>query len=368
MNLKPLRVVFAGGGTGGHIFPAIALADELKKKARNIEITFIGAKAGLEGSIVPGHGYELKTLDVEGIKRRGMLKGIRAIIKAAVALWSALLILRRIKPAGVIGCGGYSSAPVLLSAKILGVKTAVLEQNAMPGITNRIFGRFAERAYIAFPEAGGYFKRDSIRLLGNPVRKSLLDSGRGKKTDAQGRLTILVLGGSQGAAAINSAMIDAIDHLKDMRPLLRILHAAGDAGFRDVEEGYEKKGFKGADVKRFIDDMAGAYVASDIVVSRAGATTIAEITALGCASVLIPYPYAADDHQRKNAMALVRKGAAVMLEQSGLSGGTLAGEIKRLYSKEGALEDIRRNAKKMGAPDAAEAIAGDFLRLIEGVS
>ncbi|MEK6532080.1 MAG: undecaprenyldiphospho-muramoylpentapeptide beta-N-acetylglucosaminyltransferase [Deltaproteobacteria bacterium] len=368
MKLKPLRVVFAGGGTGGHIFPAIALADELKKNAPGIEITFIGAKAGLEGLIVPRYGYELKTLDVEGIKRRGVLKGIRAVMKAAAALLGAILILKRLRPAGVMGCGGYSSAPVLLAAKVLGIKTAILEQNALPGITNRLLGRFAQRAYTAFEEAGAYFRKDSTRLLGNPVRRAILDAGMGNKTEAGAVFTILVLGGSQGALAVNSAMLDAIDCLKDMWPLLRVVHATGDAGFGAVEEGYGKRGFKGADVKRFIDDMATAYAASDIVVTRAGATTIAEITALGRASVLIPYPYAADDHQRKNAMALVKKGAAIMLEQHGLSGESLAKEIKRLYSDRDELEDIKRSAKNLGAPDAAAKIAGDFLRLMEGAS
>lgn len=368
MRHKPLRVVFAGGGTGGHIFPAIALADELKKNAPGIEITFVGAKAGLEGSIVPRHGYELKILDVEGIKRRGVLRGIRAVIKAAAALWGAILLLKRLGPAGVIGCGGYSSAPVLFAAKVLGIKTAILEQNALPGITNRLLGRFAQRAYIAFEEAGEYFRKDSIRLLGNPVRRAILDAGSGDKPETGAGFTILVLGGSQGALAINSAMLDAIDCLKDMWPFLRVVHATGPSGFGTVEEGYGKRGFKGAEVKRFIDDMASAYAAADIVVTRAGATTIAEIIALGRASVLIPYPYAADDHQRKNAMALVRKGAGIMLEQHGLSGEALAKEIKRLYSNRGALDDIKRNAKNLGAPDAAAKIAGDFLRLMEGAS
>lgn len=353
----------AGGGTGGHLFPALALAEELKGRDKDASITFMGAKGGLEERIVPKYGYPLRVLSVEGIKRRGALKKIKALGKAFSSTMKALGVLKELKPDGVIGSGGYSSAPVVLAARLLGIKTAILEQNALPGLTNRILGKIADRVYVSFDEARRHFPAGKTILAGNPVRKEILNEGAGRRRAKGERFSILVFGGSQGAVAINAAFLDATEYLTDIWPNLRVVHQTGEDGYEKAKEGYKRKGLK-AEVTKFIDDMAGAYQGADLVVCRAGATSLAEITALGVPSILIPYPFAADDHQTANARCLSDAGGAVMIRQDELTGSTLATAIKRLYGDTQATETMRKKARGLGRPGAAKTIADDFLKII----
>ncbi len=353
-------LVMAGGGTGGHLFPALALAEEFKRKVPRIKIIFMGGRGGLEERIVPKYGYELKVLDVEGIKRRSVLKRARALAKAAKSTVEAIAWLRSIRPDGVIGSGSYSSAPVVMAARLLGIKTAILEQNALPGLTNRVLGKTVNRVYIAFEEARGFFPGGRTVLSGNPVRKDIIRNAEVRERD---RFSILVFGGSQGATAINAAFLDAIEYLTEVWGALRIVHQTGDDGFDNVAAAYRRKNLK-VEIHRFIDDMSAAYNSADLVVCRAGATSIAEITALGIPSILIPYPFASDDHQTVNARCLADAGAALVIRQDKLTGSALADAIKRLYRNPQELKTMRERSLKLGKPGAAEMIADNFLKIL----
>lgn len=353
----------AGGGTGGHLFPALALAEEFKRRDAGMEITFVGGRGGLEEKIVPRYGYPLELLNVEGIKRISGLRRVRALLKASGATVKAAGILRRIKPAGVIGSGSYSSAPVVLAAKLIGIKTAILEQNALPGLTNRVLGKMVDRVYIAFEEARSFFPGGRTILTGTPVRKDIIESSADKAAARGDKFTILVFGGSQGATAINAAFLDATEYLTDIWGALRVVHQTGEDGYESVKSSYRRKNLK-AELTRFIDDMASAYLNADLVVCRAGATSIAEMTALGLASVLIPYPFAADDHQTVNARCLSEAGASVMIRQDKLTGSVLADSIRRFYHNPRELKAMRERSKAMGRPRAAEAIADNFLKVL----
>lgn len=353
-------LVMAGGGTGGHLFPALALAEEFKRKVPGIEIIFMGGRGGLEERIVPKYGYRLKVLDVEGIKRRSGLKRARALAKAAKSTVEAIAWLRSIRPDGVIGSGSYSSAPVVMAARLLGIKTAILEQNALPGLTNRVLGKTVNRVYIAFEEARGFFPGGRTVLSGNPVRKDIIRSAEVRERD---RFSILVFGGSQGATAINAAFLDAIEYLTDVWGALRIVHQTGDDGFDSVAAAYRRKNLK-VEQYKFIDDMSAAYNSADLVVCRAGATSIAEITALGIPSILIPYPFASDDHQTVNAKCLGDAGAALVIRQDKLTGSALAEAIKRLYGNPQELKKMRESSRRLGKPGAAEMIADNFLKIL----
>ncbi|MBI5599859.1 MAG: undecaprenyldiphospho-muramoylpentapeptide beta-N-acetylglucosaminyltransferase [Deltaproteobacteria bacterium] len=358
-----MRVVIAGGGTGGHLFPAIAVAEEFKRRNAGTEVIFVGSRSGLEVAVVPSYGYRLETLDVEGIKKRKGMARIRAVFKAAGATLRAIMLLRKIRPDGVIGSGSYCSGPVVLAAGILRIKTAIMEQNALPGLTNRMLGWFADRVYIAFKEAAGYFPRGRTVLAGNPVRSDILRVKGIRRVNGDRKFSILVFGGSQGAAAVNAAFLDAAEHLTDIWNSLRVTHQTGKEGYRQVEEAYRRKGLK-VELSSFIDDMAKAYASSDLVVCRAGATSIAEITALGIPAILVPYPFSSDGHQALNAMALAGKGAAVMLNQDEMTGAALAGAIRRLFENPDEVKKMMSAAASLARPDASEAIVDDYVKLI----
>lgn len=353
----------AGGGTGGHLFPALALAEEFKKRDPDIQIIFVGGKGGLEEKIVPKYGYRLELLSVEGIKRRSGLKRLKALGKAARSTMIAIQMLRSIKPEGVIGTGSYSSAPVVMAAKLLGIKTAILEQNALPGLTNKVLGKVVNRIYIAFEEARSFFPGGRTILTGNPVRVDILKKIKEKQSTKDDKFSILVFGGSQGAVAINAAFLDATEYLTDIWGGLKVVHQTGDEGFEAAKAAYKRKGLK-VEVIKFIDDMASAYSCADLVVCRAGATSIAEITAMGIASILIPYPFASDDHQTINARCLVKSGAAVMIKQDKLTGNVLAEAIRKFYGNSQELKAVKEKSRHFGRPEASEMIAGNFLKLI----
>lgn len=358
-----LKLVMAGGGTGGHLFPALALAEEFKSRDKDAQIVFMGGKGGIEEKIVPKYGYRLEVLSVEGIKRRSGLKRVKALGKAFKSTIKALMLLRAIKPDGVIGSGSYSSAPVVLAAKLLGIKTAILEQNALPGLTNKVLGKMVDRIYISFDEARPFFPVSRTIFSGNPVRKDIIraDTPRIEKNH---KFSILVFGGSQGATAINTAFIDATEYLTDIWGNLRVVHQTGEDGFEAAKAAYKRKNLR-VELHKFIENMAEAYNTSDLLVCRAGATSLAEITALGIASILIPYPFAADDHQTVNAKCLADGQAAVMIRQDKLTGSSLAAEIRRLYENPQELKAMREKVRPFGRPDAARVIADNFLRILK---
>jgi len=363
MSGKGARIIIAGGGTGGHLFPGIAIAEEFLKRDRETKILFVSSGRGLEKDILSGLGFPLRAIRIEGFKGRGLMEAFGALMKLPRSMWESYRIIRDYHPQLVIGVGGYASGPVVLAACLLGIKTAIAEQNALPGVTNRILGRFADRVFLTYVETRRWFPAEKTVVSGNPVRKAFLAGAwDGKKKG--GRFTILVFGGSQGARSINRMILGALPFLGVKERGIRIIHQTGDNDLQYVSDIYRSYGLD-AEVYSFIREMAGAYGEADLVICRAGATSLAEITVMGKAAILIPFPFAVDDHQRKNAEALVRAGAAAMIEERGQNGKELAEIIKQFYDHREMLRDMEAKAASLGNAGAAAAIVDACLSLIK---
>lgn len=359
-----MRIAIAGGGTGGHLFPGVAIAEEFRRRDRNSNVLFIGTKRGLEARVLPPIGFDLATLDVEGVKGRGLVRSVAALAKIPRSLLQSRRIIRGFAPDIVIGVGGYASGPAVLAAHFMGLPTAIAEQNAIPGETNRILGRFADRIFVSFPETARRFRPDRVRVTGNPIRAAIAGGERRSRNPGE-PFTVLVFGGSQGAHRINLAVLEALPHLADMKERLRIIHQTGKDDLEMVKKGYGDQSM-GAEVLPFITDMASAYGKADLLVCRAGATSIAEITASGKAAIFIPFPHAVNDHQTKNAELLVNRGAAELILESNLSGESLSGVIRRLAGNPAVIEDMGRKAGELGNARAAADIVDECIALVEG--
>lgn len=355
-------LIVAGGGTGGHLFPGIAVAEEFLSRAQGNRVLFIGTRRGVEKDILPALGYPLVLLDVEGIKGRGGVKAALALAKVPAALLESRRIIAGFGPHLVLGVGGYASGPAVLAAHLMGIATAVAEQNALPGLTNRILGRFARRIFVTFAESRRFFPQDRTFVTGNPVRAAFLDREDSRR---EGPFTILVFGGSQGAHAINSAVSEALDLLFPLREKIRFIHQTGEKDCPAVRKAYADRGFQ-AEVLPFIKDMAAAYAKADLLVCRAGATTLAEITAAGKASILIPFPHAVADHQTRNAEVLSRAGAARLIREKELTAQGLAEAIIELASAPKKIRQMEEAAANLGNRDAAKKIVDLCLELVEG--
>ena len=347
-------MIIAGGGTGGHLFPGIAIAEELLRRNPANRVLFIGTNRGLEKRILGGLGFTLETINVEGIKGRGALKVFTSVLKIPGSLLDSFRIIRSFKPDVVAGVGGYASGPAVLAAWILRIKTVIAEQNAVPGLTNRILGRFVDRIFVAFAKSRALFPEGKTVVTGNPVRAAFL-SGTKSSREQEPRFTILIFGGSQGAGAINRVAVASLDSLAHLRDKLRFIHQTGEYDRQTVEEAYQKKGFT-AEVSPFIVEMATAYNRADLLLCRAGATSIAEITVVGKAAILIPLPSAAGDHQTKNAALLANAGAAAMIPENELDGHRLASEIEKLYMHPEAIKKMEIASASLGNRKAAVAI------------
>jgi UDP-N-acetylglucosamine--N-acetylmuramyl-(pentapeptide) pyrophosphoryl-undecaprenol N-acetylglucosamine transferase len=354
-------VLVAGGGTGGHLFPGLAVAAAFADAVPGAEVAFAGTARGLEARVVPQRGHRLFTLPILGLVGKGVLRRLTGLAILPSALAAAASVLREFRPDLVVGVGGYASAPVLFMAGLLRVPRVILEQNAVPGVTNRIFGPQVARVFLTFDAARTRFKGGTFLCPGNPVRAELLGAKRDRPLGAPPHL--LVFGGSQGARALNDAMLDAAPHLLAEVPGLTLTHQTGAADLERVQAANDKLGER-ATATAFIDAMGAAYAAADLVVCRAGATTVAELTALGLPSVLVPYPHAAHDHQTANARLLAGAGAAVLLPQAELSGGSLFATVHDLLQNRGRLATMGAAAKALGRPDAARDIVAECLRLL----
>lgn len=361
---KRIRVIIAGGGTGGHLFPGIAIATGLRARCDDMDILFVVGRKKMEKAIIDKAGFEARSIDIEGMLGKGMFGRMRALIKVLISLIQSLVIVRDFRPHLIVGVGGYSSGPVCLVARLLRVPTAIHEQNSFPGLTNRMLAPLVKKVFISFEESRRYFKRQDVLLTGNPVRDELLH-GRPVAKPANGRFTILVVGGSQGARAINRAVVAALKVLNKQGLHPFVIHQTGKAHVKEIRDEYQSHGLAG-DVREFIDDMSSAYGRADLVVCRAGATTLAELTALGKPSILIPYPYAAHQHQEVNARALVAAGGADMIIENDLDGAGLAGRIKTYMENRDALERMSAFALKAGMPRAKEIIAEELFKLVKG--
>jgi UDP-N-acetylglucosamine--N-acetylmuramyl-(pentapeptide) pyrophosphoryl-undecaprenol N-acetylglucosamine transferase len=349
-----MKILIAAGGTGGHIYPGIAIANEIVRRNADAEVMFVGTARGLEKKIVPENGYQLSLINSAGLKNVGFVGKLKGLAVLPRSFIEARKILKEFKPDVVVGAGGYVSGPVLMTAHFLGFPTLIMDSNALPGFTNRRLARFVDSAALTFDAALPYFGSKGI-VTGNPVRKDFFDI----KEREVGRLVhLLIFGGSQGARAINDAILSALPFMNEKE--MQVTHQTGESNYDKVRAGYAESGWN-ADVRPYISNMVEAFDKADIVVSRAGATTCAEIAAAGKAAIMVPFPGAADDHQRKNAEAMVEKGAAVMILQNELSGEKLASEITRLADEPEVIVKMGRAAHNMAKPDAA----GSTVDLIE---
>ena len=362
---RPLNVVVAGGGTGGHLFPGIAVAGVFASRNPESRILFVGAGRPLEKKALARAGFPQRVIVIEGIKGRGRWAKMRAMLKIPGAVWHSAGILREARADLVIGVGGYSAGPVALAAWLKGIPVVLCEQNSVPGVTNRMLIPLAKRIYVSFDDTRGTAGLPKKRFTGNPVRQPILDA-RSAAVEPRDRFTILVVGGSQGAHAINVAFMEALPYLKPQKTI-RIVHQTGEADQDPVAAAYRAAGVD-ADVKAFFHDMASRYRTADLVVCRAGATTVAELTAMGKAALFIPFPFATDNHQAHNAKRLVDQGAAMMVLEHDLNGFALATQLNALASAPEHLVEMAARAKALGKPDAAQAIVDDCYQLLNNAS
>jgi UDP-N-acetylglucosamine--N-acetylmuramyl-(pentapeptide) pyrophosphoryl-undecaprenol N-acetylglucosamine transferase len=347
-----MKVLIAAGGTGGHIYPGIAVAKEILRRDEKSQVRFVGTQKGLETKIVPENGFELSLINSAGLKSVGLLGKIKGLMILPKSFLEARRLIKDFSPEVVVGAGGYVSGPVLLMASLMRIPTLVMDSNALPGFTNRRLAPFVTKAALTFPDAVKYFGKKGI-VTGNPVRKEFFDIA--PKARDNNNFCILIFGGSQGARAINNAMIDALKALQPFKNQLQITHQTGEADFETTRKGYAENDWETADVRKYISEMVTEFAKSDLIIARAGATTCAELCAAGKAAIMIPLPTAADDHQRKNAEALMEKGAARMILQKDLSGEALAQEIKDLIEKPETISQMETAARTMARRDAAEA-------------
>ena len=355
-----MRMLIAGGGTGGHLFPGIALAQEVKTRHPRNDVLFVGTARGLETRIIPKSGFPLVLIEVDPLKRQGAMGTLRGFLRLPRSVWQSRRILRRFDPDVVVGVGGYASGPVVMTAWLMRIPTAVQEPNALPGFTNRALGHFARACFIAFEEARAAFPRSRTYLLGNPIRRAFLDNYLHSKEPSGERLSILVTGGSQGAHVLNLRVAEAVELLAPtLGARLRIVHQTGEKDFPEIARRYEALRGSGIEAQAtpFIDDMASAYAQADLLVCRAGATTIAELTVCKKPAILVPFPYAADDHQTVNARSMVRSGAAILVQEKDLTGAKLADELRGLEADRERLRKMSRESGLLGRPEAAREIA-----------
>ena len=363
-----LRVVIAGGGTGGHLYPGIAVARELESRRPDARISFAGTLRGIETRVLPREGFPLDLLRSRGLKGKAVAERLRGVALLPLGLFDAWRILARRRPHLVIGVGGYSSGPVVLAAALRGVPAMLLEQNAVPGLTNRLLAPFVRAAAVTFESTRAVFGSKAF-VSGNPVRPEFLravePSTESEADESEFGLRVLVFGGSQGAHAINVAMMEAAPQLAVGRPSLYLTHQTGERDVEMVGTAYSRAGLR-AEVRTFFDDMGRRIESAGLIVCRAGATTLAEITAAGKAAILVPLPGATDEHQQKNAEALAAAGAAQVLLEAAMSGPVLARRILALAGDHEARVQMAAAARSLACPDAAKVIVDRALQLVEG--
>jgi len=375
-----LAILIAGGGTGGHLYPGIAVARELMTRSPGAVVTFVGTAAGIESRVVPREGFALDVIRSAGLKGKSAQSLARGIALLPVSASDAWGVITRRRPAVVIGVGGYSSGPIVLLSALRGIPTLLMEQNAMPGVTNRMLAPVVDAAAVTYEESVRFFGSKAF-VSGNPVRPEFYrddvsqqgirgqvdpvveeEGAHGIEHSPPGAARVLVFGGSQGAHAINMAMVEAAARLAAGAPRVAVTHQTGERDLEMVRDGYRRAGLE-ARVEPFLFAMDREMKAADLVICRAGATTLAELTAAGKPSILVPLPTATDDHQRRNALALVKQGAAKLVEQRELSGDRLAAEIHGLAGDEALRQRLANAARQMARPDAARVIVDRVLAL-----
>ncbi len=367
-----MKIIITGGGTGGHIYPGISLAKELQKRDSRNEIIFIGSDRGMESEIIPREGYQFFSLKVRGIKRKICLDNIYTIYLFLRSLIGSYKMIKKINPDFVLGTGGYVSASVAMIASIIGIPTFIHEQNAIPGITNKILSLTSRIVFLSFPESRNYFwSKEKTVCFGNPVRESIWKGDREEIIKKVGmdknKKTILLFGGSKGAGVINRTFLNCMDLIdKALWNKWQILLISGKDDYSEVTKMLSNSKYSGIIyVLSYLYKIENAYGLADLVICRAGATTVAELTAKGLPAILIPYPYATGDHQLYNARYLENKQAAVVIVQKDLSEKVLAAEILNLLLKEERLKSLAQNSKKLGNRKAAEEIINSIYQNIK---
>ncbi|MBU4408177.1 MAG: undecaprenyldiphospho-muramoylpentapeptide beta-N-acetylglucosaminyltransferase [Proteobacteria bacterium] len=356
-----MRMIVTGGGTGGHLFPGIAVAEEMLRRFPQGKVLFVSTDRAIDNKTLADRAFEKKSIACLPLKGKSLLGTLKSMAQLPISLWQALRLVRAFKPQLVLGVGGYVTGPVVLAARLMGVKTCIHEQNSIPGMANRMLGKIVDQVYISIPGSEKFFPQGKAVLTGNPVRTELLREADRRK-DLGAAKTVLVLGGSQGAHRVNSLMVEALAQNQSGDPVL-VRHQTGNSDEAWVREGYGRAGVT-AQVSSFISDMAAAYRTADLVVSRAGATTLAELAVLGKPAILIPFPYAADDHQTTNAAFLVAGGAALMFQERELDGPKLREAIWGLLNDAPRLQSMAARMKEFARPEATCAIVEKSIALL----
>ena len=359
--MKGIRVVIAGGGTGGHLYPGVAVARELLRRQPDAQVTFAGTARGLEATLVPKEGFELDVIRSAGLKGRSIVATLRGLALVPVSFADAWALLSRRRPDAVVGLGGYSSGPVVMTAALRGIPTMLLEQNSVPGLTNRRLARVVRAAALTYDDVNNYFGRKAF-VTGNPVRPEFFTQIINSQLSTSLGPKVLVLGGSQGSHALNVACVAASPELVRRHPGLEVVHQTGQSDLAAVREGYGRAGVR-ARAESFLDGVAGEMTGADLVICRAGATTLAELAAVGRPAVLVPLPSAADDHQRKNAQMFVNAGAAVMIEEKDVNAATLAGVVADLLKDSDRRARMGAAMKMLARPEAAARIVDRLVEL-----
>jgi UDP-N-acetylglucosamine--N-acetylmuramyl-(pentapeptide) pyrophosphoryl-undecaprenol N-acetylglucosamine transferase len=351
-----MRLLIAGGGTGGHLFPGVAIAEELKARDPSAEVRFVGTARGIEARVLPELGWDLTLIEVSGLKTVGAWGAVKGLFRLPKALWQARRAVKAFRPDAVIGVGGYASGPVLLMARLNGRPTAICEQNSIPGFTNKLLGRVVRKVFLAFAESRRFFKAKKVVMSGNPVRRELAARllAAASEPRGDGPPAVLVSGGSQGAVAVNDLASQALIAIAKATPLA-IVHQTGAADVERIAARYRDAGVE-AEVRAFIKDMAGAYARADLIVCRAGATTVAELAIAGKPAIFIPYPFAADNHQELNAREMADAGAAKMFRQRDLTADKLAAEIRPLLADADVRAAMGARMRELAHPRAAATV------------
>ncbi len=362
-----MKLIIAGGGTGGHLFPGIAVAEEFLSRDSVNEVLFVGTERGIEARSVPAAGYQLELISAAGIRGKGTFSQIKGAFMMVYGYAQSRKILKRFRPDMVLGVGGYASLPMVLASRGLQIPRFIHEQNAIPGQTNRLLSRFASKVFITLEESTRYFPAASTLLTGNPLRRQILDmvekasSSNVAVSGSADVFRLFIFGGSQGAHAINIAMIEALPLLKESLGRIAITHQTGEKDCAEVAAAYRDAGIE-AQVMPFISDMATEYARADLIICRAGATTIAEVTACGKTCLFIPFPHAVDDHQRRNAEALLKKDACFMMLERELTGASLAGAVSTIAKDPDLVRRTGESALSLARLDAARIIVDEMMQ------
>lgn len=354
-----MKVIIAGGGTGGHLFPGIALAESLIEKYPEAQIIFVGTPKGLEAKVIPKTGYQLNFISVRGFVGKSLNEKVKSLMSLLKSMFESKNIVDSFSPDIVFGVGGYASFPIVLTASLKKIPTIILEQNTVPGLANKLLSKIVSAVAITYPETMEYFQREKTYLTGTPIRMRILEGDKQKAKKLfnieEGRITILILGGSLGARKINKAMTEGLSYLLPFKNKIQIIHQTGESDYNWVSNEYKNLTFR-ATVLPFIYDMVEAYSVADLVISRAGASTVAELTAIGKASILIPYPYAAYNHQEMNARRLLSRGACELILDRELNGEVLAKKINKILTNPEIMKEMEMASRAFGKPHAGEKI------------